>query len=38
MKKRPERPLRSMRKIDECVVYYICEDACVKFANVKSVT
>ena len=26
-----------MRKIDEYVIDYACEDACVKVANVKSV-
>ena len=36
--KKPERPRRSVRKIDEYVIYHACKDACVKFANVKSVT
>ena len=36
--KKPGRPQRSVRKIDEYVIDYVCEDACVKFANVKSVT
>ena len=36
-KKTPERPRRSARKIDEHVIDYACEDACVKVANVKSV-
>ena len=34
---KPERPGRSVRNIDEYVIYYACEDACVKFAKVKSV-
>ena len=33
---KPERP-RSVRKIDGFVIYYASEDACVKFANLKSV-
>ena len=36
-KKTPERPRRSARKINEHVIEYACEDACVKVANVKSV-
>ena len=35
--KKPERPHRSVRKIDEYVIDYACEDACMKVANVKSV-
>ena len=35
--KKPERPRGSVRKIDEDVFDYACEDACVKVANVKSV-
>ena len=35
--KKPERPRRSLRKIDEYVINYACEDACVKIENVKSV-
>ena len=38
MKKKPEWPRRSVRKIDEHVINYACEDARVKFANVKPVT
>ena len=35
--KKPERPRRSVKKVDEIVIDYACEDACVKVANVKSV-
>ena len=34
--KKPEHPRRSLRKIDEYVIDYACEDGCVKVANVKS--
>ena len=34
--KNPERPCRSMRKIDEYFIDYAREEACVKVANVKS--
>ena len=36
-KKKPERPRRFVRKIDESVIDFACEDACVKVTNVKSV-
>ena len=35
--KKPERHQRSVRKPDEDVIDYVCEDACVKVVNVKSV-
>ena len=35
--KKPSCPRRSVRKIDEYVIDYACEDACVKVANVKLV-
>ena len=35
--KKPVRPQRSVRKIDEYVIDYTCEDACLKGTNVKSV-
>ena len=38
MKNKPERPRRSVRRMDEYVIYYACKDTCVNFANVKSVT
>ena len=34
--KKPERPRRSVSKIDEYVIDYACEDAGVKVANMKS--
>ena len=37
MKKKPKRPRRFVRKIDEYVIDFACEDACVKVTNVKSV-
>ena len=37
-KKTPVRPRRSVRKIDEYVIFYTCEDASVNFSNGKSVT
>ena len=38
IKKKPERPQRSVRKVIEYVIDYTCENAYVKFTNVKSVT
>ena len=35
--KKAECSRRSVRKNDEYVIDYACEDACVKAANVKSV-
>ena len=35
--KKSERSRRSVRKIDEYVIDYACEDGCVKVTNVKSV-
>ena len=34
--RKPEHPRRSVRKIDQYVIDYACEDACVKVTNVKS--
>ena len=35
--KKPERSQRSVRKIDDYITDYACEDGCVKVANMKSV-
>ena len=34
--KKPEHPRRSVRKNDEYVIDYACEDVCVKVENVKT--
>ena len=34
--KKPEHPRRSVRKNDEYVIDYTCEDGCVKVENVKT--